>query len=184
MVPAAVAYPGGRGEGGSPSVARAWIRTRRSVRGIVSRVVGREASLWCSPPWMAFRWGPRGPSIVVRPQHGGTLDVGLSNSFPSSTVVSYVFLMVPRRLVSRVGRSTAVPAHRNQSGPVNSVRVGGMNGVFRSRKGVVVAGGVGAVSLIAPGLDIRSSRVSRQRGAYGRELLALGGGCSHHLEAV
>lgn len=42
----------------------------------------------------------------------------------------------PVCLDGRVGRSAEMPAHKNQSGPVKSVRIWGMNGGPRSRVGV------------------------------------------------
>lgn len=70
------------GKGRSPAVARTWIGAWWAIGRVAgSRVVGGEAPLWCSPPWIAFgngRRGPRGPSIIVRPQHSGPLDVVLS----------------------------------------------------------------------------------------------------------
>lgn len=84
----------------------------------------------------------------------------------------------------RQGRKVGMPAHKTKSGPVSSVRVGGMKELEISQSGrrFVVAERVGVISRIAPGLLYRLSLVSGlcegvlwARGLWG----AVGGGCLH-----
>lgn len=140
LAPAAIGRAGGMGEGGSATVAgrriRASIGARRLVRGEMLWIFGGNAPVWCLSSWYGFAGRPRGPGVMVRPQHDepgavGVLSGSLSSvRFKIGLVRSGVCQNGGGERVSRAQGRVGMLAHKNQSEPVSSVRVWGMNVLY------------------------------------------------------